>query len=232
MPQGRILIVDDDPEWIEILTDLLAPFEEQGVLVDFASSRAEAEGKLDCQRFDLVTMDIQLDRPTDSAEGTEKEKVSVKEELKWESLLEGCLRKQTHVIVVSAYRTDERTRRAFKYYKVHDFFEKTSLDRREFIESVEEVLKSVLKTEEAEEEMSDLSHRVGATVNNEIKTLRERLEIHRKNLNRLKKKKAFYGELAAPLDLLNEIDIEEEKIERLEAELCKLKKAPDLTDSD
>ena len=62
MPQGRILIIDDDPEWIEILSGLLAPFEEQGVLVDSASSYAEAKRKLDRQHFDLVTMDIQLEK--------------------------------------------------------------------------------------------------------------------------------------------------------------------------
>jgi hypothetical protein len=39
MPQSRILIIDDDAEWIEILSGLLAPFEEQDVLIDSASSR-------------------------------------------------------------------------------------------------------------------------------------------------------------------------------------------------
>ena len=77
MPQGRILIIDDDPEWVEILSGFLAPLEEQGVLVDSASSRPEAERKLNRQRFDLVTMDIQLDRATDSAEGTEEKEVDM-----------------------------------------------------------------------------------------------------------------------------------------------------------
>jgi len=137
MLQGRILIVDDDPEWIEILNGLLTPFEEQGVLVDSASSYTEAKRKLDRQRFDLVTMDIQLDK------GIEKEEVSTEELLKWELLLQKCRSKQINVIVVSSYRTDERTRRAFKDYKVHDFLAKEVLERKEFIESVEEVLQEV-----------------------------------------------------------------------------------------
>ena len=183
MPQGRILIVDDDAEWIEILSGLLAPFEEQGVLVDSASSRAEAQRKLDRQRFDLVTMDIQLDK------GIEEEEVSTEEELKWELLLQKCQSKETRVIVVSAHPTTERVKIAFRDYDVDDFYEKQHLKRKEFIKAVKEVLqKSLLKTGETEEKMANLSHRAGATVSDEI-TLQERLGIHRKNLKRLEKKR-------------------------------------------
>lgn len=145
MPQGRILIVDDDPEWVGILSGLLAPFEEQDVLIDSASSYAEAKRKLDHQHFDLVTMDIKLDHPPDGAEGTEGE-VGTEEELRWKLLLQRCRSKQTRVIVVSAYGTTERMRRAFKDYKVHDFFPKQTLKPIEFTKAVEEVLQKSTST--------------------------------------------------------------------------------------
>lgn len=158
MPQGRILIVDDDPEWIEILSGLLAPFQEQGVLIDSASSRPEAERKLDRQRFDLVTMDIQLDRATDSTKGTEEEKVI--EELKWKLLLQRCRSKQARVIVVSAHSTMERVKSAFRDYKVHDFFAKQTLKPGGFIKAVEDALQEAgAVRSEGEESTRARSHR-------------------------------------------------------------------------
>jgi len=228
MPQGRILIVDDDAEWIEILSGLLAPFEEQGVLVDSASSRAEAQRKLDRQRFDLVTMDIQLDK------GIEEEEVSTEEELKWELLLQKCQSKETRVIVVSAHPTTERVKIAFRDYDVDDFYEKQHLKRKEFIKAVKEVLqKSLLKTGETEEKMANLSHRAGgATVSDELRALRKRLGTHRRKLNKLEDKKAVYAKGEEPVHLLTQIDDAKEEIARLEAELCEFEKEPDHADSD
>jgi DNA-binding NtrC family response regulator len=219
MPQGRILIIDDDPEWVEILSGFLASFEEQGVLVDSASSRPEAKRKLDRQRFDLVTMDIQLDRCSDSAEGTEEE-VGTKEELKWLLLLRKCLSKQTRVIVVSGYSTMERVKTAFRDYKVHDFFAKQTLKPEEFIKAVEEAL------QEAGAVGSEGEESIRA------KSLRKQLDERQRNLNKLEEQKATFAKGEEPLRLLNQIEAEEREIARLEAELSEFKKEPDHADSD
>jgi CheY-like chemotaxis protein len=220
MPQGRILIIDDDPEWVEILSGFLASFEEQGILVDSASSRPEAKRKLDRQRFDLVTMDIQLDDYTDSAEGTEEEEVGTKEELKWKLLLQRCRSKQAHVIVVSAYSTMERVKSAFRDYKVHDFFAKQTLKPEEFIKAVEEAL------QEAGAVRSEGEESIRA------KSLRKQLDEHQSNLNKLEEQKATFAKGEEPLRLLNQIEAEEREIARLEAELCEFKKEPDHAESD
>ncbi len=56
-------------------------------------------------------------------------------------------------------------------------------------------------------------------INKDLDFLREELEIHKKNLGRLKLQKAGHGSLNVPLHILNQIEDEEKEIKRLEKEI-------------
>jgi DNA-binding NtrC family response regulator len=55
----------------------------------------------------------------------------------------------------------------------------------------------------------------------DVHRLRRQIDIHRKNLSNLKERAALYGKLDVPTRLMNEIELEEEEIRRLETELAK-----------
>ncbi|MDZ7270775.1 MAG: response regulator [candidate division KSB1 bacterium] len=59
---AKILIVDDDPDYVEITRSIL---ESKGYRVDTAHSKAEAEQKLAASRPDLIILDIIMDRMND-----------------------------------------------------------------------------------------------------------------------------------------------------------------------
>lgn len=56
-----------------------------------------------------------------------------------------------------------------------------------------------------------------------LESLREQLRIHTKNLLRLQERQAHYGQVS-PLDLLNEIDLEEKAIEEIQQRIQELGK--------
>jgi CheY-like chemotaxis protein len=122
----HILVLEDSDDWIDKLKSYL-----YGYKVTIAKTLSEAVGLLQANSFDLAIVDISLvlDDP-----GDEKGFRFVSALRQTEFL------RNMKIIIVTAYRTSERIRVAFKEYDVHDFLDKGSLDPREFREIVAEAL--------------------------------------------------------------------------------------------
>lgn len=128
MKAGRILIVEDDPMWQEFLQD---PLHEDYILT-VVSNRTEAEAALNeaqqgGQPFDVVTVDIGLERDGAAMEG--------------EELLALISRHHRHIkcIVVSGHHSlgTTKLRNYFKEFEVFDYVSKAEFDLVHFKEVVD-----------------------------------------------------------------------------------------------
>jgi DNA-binding NtrC family response regulator len=122
----RVLIVDDDPAWLEELVPLLS---NAGYDVETASSFDTARDKLALGVYAVTIIDLEL-----GGNG-------VPQAFEGLGLLSGLqfLEEITHrpckTVVLSAYGTNENIRQAFKR-GAYDFIEKQSFDQDEFLEIV------------------------------------------------------------------------------------------------
>jgi DNA-binding NtrC family response regulator len=115
----RILLLEDEQQWV----DMLSRYLEDDYEVCPAMSLDEAEDWLERESFRLALVDIRL-----IAHDSEDESGFVFiEELRTREIL-----RDMSLIIVSAYGTVERARKAFREYKVHDFIDKGTLDPQEF----------------------------------------------------------------------------------------------------
>lgn len=121
-----VLVVDDEPVWLDQLADLL---EEEGYLVSKAITREGAERYLKTRTFDLAVVDVNLtDAPTDeSGEPLDQQGME---------LIEGIRRfakkKDMAIVIVTGYGTSRITRKAFKFLGVNDVLFKKGFDIDEF----------------------------------------------------------------------------------------------------
>lgn len=123
----RILLLEDEEQWI----DMLSRYLEDDYEVCPARSLDEAEDWLERKTFRLALVDIRLVAYDTKDEGGFEfiEDVRTREILRDMSL-----------IIVSAYGTVERARKAFRDYQVHDFIDKATLDPQEFKEVVADAI--------------------------------------------------------------------------------------------
>ncbi len=117
-PLRQILVVEDEPSWQRRLTRIL---NEINCAVVIASNYEEAEARLANLRFDLVTIDLNLDKSTQYADG-----------LELILQIRRTLGPQFPIIVITGTGSMEEQRRAFKDYNVFDFIQKAKLDLEEF----------------------------------------------------------------------------------------------------
>lgn len=124
----RVLAVDDEPSWQKRLSRILR---EINCNVVTANSYDDAINALRETSFDLVTVDLNLDKSTSYADGLELM-------LRIRELL------GTHlpVIVITGTGGLDEQRRAFKEYNVFDFIQKAKLDFEEFQDVVIEAIGS------------------------------------------------------------------------------------------
>ncbi len=110
----RILLLEDEQEWI----DKLSAYLEDNYEVCPATTLDEARNWMKKQVFRLAIVDIRLVAHDTKDESGFKfiEEVRTREILRDMSL-----------IIVSAYGTVERARKAFRDFKVHDFIDKGTL---------------------------------------------------------------------------------------------------------
>ncbi len=120
-----ILIVEDDRFWQSVLKEEL---ENEGYAVTVLAGYAPARQALERHRFDLVIVDLELDRAAPLLEG--------------ERLLQRLAQRQpaTPCIIVSGQGTVSIVRNAFKQYRVADFIAKDIFDIPAFVKSVREAL--------------------------------------------------------------------------------------------
>jgi GGDEF domain-containing protein/CheY-like chemotaxis protein len=141
---ARILIIEDDPEWREIIGGLCkeaASEIDRGTKIFVASNRPEAESLLQDsveknESFDLVTIDINLRPPQDDTVEQRKEGFEFLEKLRASS-------PETCALIVSAEieRIGDygQIREAFRKHAC-DYLEKRYLDKKEFKQTVQGAL--------------------------------------------------------------------------------------------
>ncbi len=121
---GRILIIEDDPYWQDLLQRNLI---REQYNVEIASSLQEAITKLERSLYHLAIVDIRLvDWDAENTEG-----MTILDELDRRELGTAIEK-----VILSAYGTIPQMRKAFKSHKVADFLEKDKFDLEQFINTV------------------------------------------------------------------------------------------------
>ncbi len=126
----RVLVVDDESTWQRRLRRIL---KEINCKVETAGSYEEAEDLLDESAFDLVTVDLNLDKSTHYADGLELV-LRIRE----------TFGQKIPIIVITGTGKLEEQRRAFKEFGVYDFIQKAKLDLEEFQDVVTEAIHSAV----------------------------------------------------------------------------------------
>lgn len=122
--RGCVLIVDDDEDWCEELTEIL---QREGFQATSAPTIAKALELLDDAIYHVLVVDIRMNE----ADQANEDGINLLKELDSRGLSEA-----TKVIMLSAYGTKERTRTAFKNFQVADFLFKEEFKKPMFLESV------------------------------------------------------------------------------------------------
>jgi CheY-like chemotaxis protein len=125
--QGRILIVDNLPEWREVLVETL---QQNGYYADSASSVTDALERLNETFYHIVVADIRMDEVDQS----NTDGLGLLGELEKSGLSEA-----TQVIMLTAYGTTDQMREAFTDHGVANFLSKDNFSRQVFLKSVEQV---------------------------------------------------------------------------------------------
>jgi DNA-binding NarL/FixJ family response regulator len=123
-----ILIVEDDPGWRDIYTDVLG---ESGYELQFAVSYGEARGLLQRARFQTAVVDLHLISSSDPEENRDGF-----------ALLRVAGARRLPTIVVSALGAPEDIDRAYDEFGVFAFVEKEAFDRKAFKQTVAEAVRS------------------------------------------------------------------------------------------
>lgn len=125
--RARILLLEDDADYVDTLNGYLK--DEYDVYS--AASLNEARKLLDRQTFHLAIVDISLVL----GDSRDEKGFLLVEELRTTEIL-----RDISIIIVTAYPSEERIRKAFKDYKVHDFIDKITLVPQEFKREVAEAI--------------------------------------------------------------------------------------------
>lgn len=117
MLENRILIVDDDPSWQELLRESIEAVEGLGpILLRVAGSRVEADALLDRQHFHLAFVDLRLHEDRRELEGKEIVRKIVGQD-------EG-----TAVVIATGHADVSTAITALREWKVLDFILKDAWD--------------------------------------------------------------------------------------------------------
>lgn len=122
--QQAVLIVEDEPGWCSVYSDLLADY-----ACHYAVSYGEARGLLQRHIFALAIVDLHLASPAAREENRDGF---------W--LLKAARQRGVPAIVVSALGAREDIDRAYDEFGVFAFIEKELFDRRGFARTVAEAL--------------------------------------------------------------------------------------------
>ena len=130
--RGKILIVEDYPDWRELLSGML---QREGLDVETASTLEEARDiLLKHKDLDLAILDIRLVETDESNEDGMR-------------LLEDIHRHQAHtrVIMITGHGNMESQRRAFREFKAFDFFRKEQFDSEDFRRGIQEAVEEAAR---------------------------------------------------------------------------------------
>jgi CheY-like chemotaxis protein len=125
---GRILVLDDEERWRNILNSLLCG---AGFVVDVAGTTARARELLSENFYHVGVFDVSMVH----GDAANIDGMRLLSHLDADNLRRGM-----QVVLISAYADKPRLREAFKKYKVADFQDKYEFEEAEFVELVREVL--------------------------------------------------------------------------------------------
>lgn len=122
----KVLVVDDDSDWLSILVRYLPDAVEQ---IEKATDYRQAIEKIYQQKFDLVILDLRLSAEDDSnSQGIELIQAMREQDSKQDY--------STEIIIVSAFGTSEQIQAAFREQNINYYFAKQSLSPVKYREQV------------------------------------------------------------------------------------------------
>lgn len=126
--QGRVLVVDDEERWRELLTEIL---QRNDFYVDSAPDAIEALEKLKASLFHILILDIRLvENSPANIDGMdlliEMERLKLKSTIK--------------VVMLSAYGTKERVRDLFEGFGITRFLFKEEFEESRLLDTIKRVL--------------------------------------------------------------------------------------------
>src|SRR5437764_12752911 len=127
--QGRVLIVDNLPQWRDALVAMLR---ESNYHADAAATITEALEQLDESFYHVLVADIRMEEIDES----NIDGMDLLGELDKSGLSEA-----TKVIMLSAFGTVEQMRTSFRDYQVADFLPKDNFNKKAFLECVQRALR-------------------------------------------------------------------------------------------
>lgn len=126
---ARILIIEDDPGWIDTLWSILIPVADQ---LDVAPTVTDAVALLEQRYYNLAIVDVSL-RLTDDRDSQGMKILAY--------LLKTGLDEAIQCIMLSAYGNVERVRRSFSEFAVVDFIDKAKFSETELLQVLENALR-------------------------------------------------------------------------------------------
>jgi len=127
--QGRILIVENEQRWRNVLTSVL---HKAGFQAEAVETTKQAWECLEEAFYHLAILDIRME---DDNDDTDTEGISLLRRLSAEGLTEAM-----SIIMLSAYGTKEQMREGFKNHDIADFLAKEDFDDREFVKQVQKIV--------------------------------------------------------------------------------------------
>lgn len=142
-PANKVLIVEDDAGWRNILEDLL---NETGFQVHSSTSFGEALGLLRRDKFSLAVLDLSLNQPVRNSDEQEPHGYQ---------LLEITKANNIPAIVVSGFSEPQEIKRIYSHYSISAYVEKQTFDRAIF----KRILEDAKTRNIAADELSALTER-------------------------------------------------------------------------
>jgi two-component system nitrogen regulation response regulator NtrX len=130
--RGKVLIVDDYPDWRDMLSGLL---EREGHQTAAVGTLAAAVNYInDNKDLDLVVLDIRLVETEENNEDGMRLLADIRKRLPF-----------TRVVMVTGYGTMETQRKAFKEFQAFDFLSKAQFDSEEFRRSFQDAIEQTIR---------------------------------------------------------------------------------------
>jgi DNA-binding response OmpR family regulator len=124
-PRGRILVIDDLPDWSATAVEVLR---RAGYEAESADTLVQARICLDQALYHLLVLDICLEQDSN------EDGLLFLRELDRQGLTDAI-----QVVMFSNYPTKERMRETFRDYRIADFIDKAPFDESRFVEDIRRV---------------------------------------------------------------------------------------------
>lgn len=133
MSDLRVLIIEDDPDWVRVISGILKPLTSG--TPQTALNHPQAVDFVHSTRFDLVVMDLALPGENNDSRTNIERGFDLLHQLRASTYNDTCA-----LLIVSGRVKNTEVVNAMRRYKVHSFFEKDDLDEKTFLANVGDAL--------------------------------------------------------------------------------------------